>query len=157
MKILLPVDGSELSLEAVRYAIRLASEGLQMSFVIANVQEPTTLYEMMVAHDAEVLQQISAAAGAHLLAGAEELLNQADLDHESEVAAGDPAHTLIDIIERFGCDAVIMGARGMGALNAALVGSVSLEVLRTSPVPVTIVKAREVPQADEGGGVDSSL
>lgn len=157
MKILLPVDGSELSLEAVRYAIRLASEGLQMSFVIANVQEPTTLYEMMVAHDAEVLQQISAAAGANLLAGAEELLNQADLDHESEVAAGDPAHTLIDIIERFGCDAVIMGARGMGALNAALVGSVSLEVLRASPVPVTIVKAREAQQADEGGGVDSSL
>ncbi|WP_372526361.1 universal stress protein [Piscinibacter sp.] len=157
MKILLPVDGSELSLEAVRYAIRLTSEGLQASFVIANVQEPTTLYEMVVAHDPDVLQQVSGAAGVHLLAGAEELLNQADLEHESEVAAGDPAHTLVDIIERFGCDAVIMGARGMGPLSAALVGSVSLGVLRASPVPVTIVKPRPAPEAEEDESAESSV
>ena len=56
MKILLPVDGSQLSLEAVRFAIRLVREGLQASFVLANVQEPATLYEVMVAHDADVLQ-----------------------------------------------------------------------------------------------------
>ncbi|HJW11135.1 MAG TPA: universal stress protein, partial [Albitalea sp.] len=115
MKILLPVDGSELSLEAVRYAIKLTREGLQASFVIANVQEPSTLYEMVVAHDPEVLQQVSGAAGVHLLSAAEELLSQADLDHESEVASGDPAHTLVEIGERFGCDAIIMGARGVGA------------------------------------------
>ncbi|HJV96143.1 MAG TPA: universal stress protein, partial [Albitalea sp.] len=140
MKILLPVDGSELSLEAVRYAIKLTREGLQASFVIANVQEPSTLYEMVVAHDPEVLQQVSGAAGVHLLSAAEELLSQADLDHESEVASGDPAHTLVEIGERFGCDAIIMGARGVGALSATLLGSVSQAVLRAAAVPVTIVK-----------------
>ena len=157
MKILLPIDGSELSLEAVRYAIRLTREGLQASFVIANVQEPSTLYEMVVAHDPEVLQQVSGAAGVHLLSAAEELLSQADLDHESEVASGDPAHTLVDICERFGCDAIIMGARGVGALSATLLGSVSQGVLRASAVPVTIVKPQEPPEAEEDLGPESSL
>ncbi|MGI9132565.1 MAG: universal stress protein, partial [Rhodoferax sp.] len=39
MKILLPVDGSELSLEAVRFAVRLLLAGLAGEVVLANVQE----------------------------------------------------------------------------------------------------------------------
>ncbi len=35
MKILLPVDGSELLLNAVRYALHLQHDGLQASFVLA--------------------------------------------------------------------------------------------------------------------------
>jgi len=149
MKILLPVDGSELSLEAVRYAVRLVREGLKATFVIANVQEHATLYEVLRAHDPEVLDEVRGEAGVHLLQGAEDLLNQADMEHESEVASGDPAHALVDIIERFECDAVIMGARGMGPLSAAMVGSVSQAVLKSSPVPVTIVRPREEPEAEE--------
>jgi len=143
MKILLPVDGSELSLEAVRFAVRLARSGLRVSAVLANVQEPASLYEMVVAHDAEVIDRISAQAGAHALAPAETLLNQAGISFESEVAKGDPAHTLVDIVERFGCDMVLMGARGMGTLRSALLGSVSHEMLHAAGVPVMIIKPEE--------------
>jgi len=149
MKILLPVDGSQLSLEAVRFALRLVREGLKASFVLANVQEPATLYEVMVAHDADVLQRVSGSAGEHLLAGAEALLSEAGLEHEREVASGDPGHTLVDIVERFECELVVMGARGMGALSGALVGSVSQAMVRSSPVPVLIVKPRETPEVEE--------
>jgi nucleotide-binding universal stress UspA family protein len=62
--------------------------------------------------------------------------------YELEVASGDPAHTLIDILENFGCDMVVMGARGMGTLRSAMLGSVSHEVLHAAPVPVLIVKQR---------------
>jgi nucleotide-binding universal stress UspA family protein len=145
MKILLPVDGSEISLEAVRFAVRLARTGLRVKAVLANVQEPASLYEMVVAHDAEVIDRISAEAGAHALAPAETLLKQAGIHYESEVAKGDPAHTLLDIVERFGCDLVIMGARGMGTLRSALLGSVSHEMLHAAGVPVMIVKPEESP------------
>ena len=148
MKILLPVDGSQLSLEAVRFAIRLAREGLQSSFVLANVQEPATLYEVMLAHDAEVLERVKNAAGEHLLQGAEALLAEAGMEYEREVLPGDPAHALVDIIERFECDAVVMGARGLGALSGALVGSVSQALMRASPVPVTIVRPHAAPEAE---------
>lgn len=148
MKILLPVDGSAVSLEAVRFAIRMAQDGLQASVVLANVQEAATLYELVVAHDPQVIEQVSAAAGAHTLQAAEALLQEAKIDYQCEVASGDPAHTLIDILERFQCDLVVMGASGMSSLRSALLGSVSNEVLHAAAVPVMIVKLNEAPEPE---------
>jgi nucleotide-binding universal stress UspA family protein len=147
MKILLPVDGSELSLEAVRFAVRLLKDGLQGSAVLANVQEPATLYELIVAHDPEVIDRVSGEAGLHTLASAQALLDATGISYECEVAKGDPAHTIVDIAERFGCDMIVMGARGASALRSAMMGSVSNEVLHASGVPVVIVKASD----DEAG------
>lgn len=140
MKILLPVDGSEVSIQAVRLAIGLLQQGLTGSVVLANVQEPATLYEMVVAPDGEVLQRVSTAAGVDALEPAERLLIEAGVVYEREIATGDPAHTIVDITERFACDLIVMGARGASALRSALLGSVSNEVLHAARVPVMIVK-----------------
>lgn len=148
MKILLPVDGSDVSLEAVRVAIRLAKDGLATSVVLANVQEAATLYELVVAHDPAVIEQVSAAAGAHTLKAAESLLTLAGITYETEIASGDPAHTIVDILERYGCDMVVMGARGMSPLRGALLGSVSNEVLHSANVPVMIVKLSDADDED---------
>lgn len=144
MKILLPVDGSELSLEAVRFAIRMVLAGLRADAVLANVQEPANLYEMLVAHDPEVIDRVSGEAGLHALQSARDLLDAAGVVYECEVAKGDPAHTIVEIAERFACDMVVMGARGQSALRSAMLGSVSNEVLHASAVPVVIVKPDEV-------------
>ena len=141
IKILIPLDGSESALEAVRFAIRLARGGLHTSVVLANVQEPTHIYEMVMAPDPELLAQISTTAGATILEAGAALLESAGMIFEQEIATGDPAHTLIDIVERFECDTIIMGSRGVGTMRSALLGSVSHEVLHSSPVPVMIVKS----------------
>lgn len=154
MKILLPVDGSAVSLAAVGFAIRMAQEGLQSSVVLANIQEPATLYELVVAHDQQMIEQASAAAGAHTLAAAEVLLKAAGIAYECEVAMGDPAHTLIDILENFQCDLVVMGASGTSTLRSALLGSVSNEVLHAAGVPVMIVKAVEPSEPAEPDEVE---
>jgi nucleotide-binding universal stress UspA family protein len=143
MKILLPVDGSEVSLKAVRLAIDLLGQGLSGSVVLANVQEPATFYEMVVAPDADMLQRVSTAAGVDTLEAAENLLMTSGVVYEREIASGDPAHTIVDIGERFACDLIIMGARGTSALRSALLGSVSNEVLHAAQVPVMIVKMEE--------------
>jgi nucleotide-binding universal stress UspA family protein len=141
MKILLPVDGSESSLDAVRHVIRLVRQGLDANVVLINVQEPTYLYEMVLAPNADVLERVSGAAGHHSLEAAEDLLRQADIPFEVELLSGEPAHTVIEAGERHDCDMVVMGARGRGVLRSALLGSVSQGVLRGSPVPVVIVKS----------------
>lgn len=143
MKILLPVDGSEVSLKAVRVALDMKRQGLAAELVLANVQEPANLYEMMTAPDPEVLESVSQAAGADILAPAAALLEAAGVAYESEVGGGDPAHTIIDIAQRYRCDLIVMGARGTSALRSALLGSVSNEVLHSASVPVMIVKADE--------------
>jgi len=140
MKILVPVDGSELALDAVRHALRLRQEGLNATYLLATVQEPTFLYEMVLPPSAEVLERVSGAVGSRALAGAEALFNAAGVPFEHEIGSGGPAAALVDMAERHGCDAIIMGARGLGALRSALLGSVSQGVLHASKVPVTIVK-----------------
>ena len=49
MKILVAIDGSEASLDAARHALQLARDGLRADIVLATVQEPTYLYEMVLA------------------------------------------------------------------------------------------------------------
>lgn len=148
MKILLPFDGSAPAMEAVKLAIRLAGEGLKASVVLANVQEPASLYELVVAHDPQVIEQVSAAAGANTLKPAQVLLDVAGIAYETEVATGDPAHTLIDILENYGCELVVMGASGISTLRSALLGSVSNELLHAAGVPVMIVKQVEQSNSD---------
>ncbi|MFT6591707.1 MAG: nucleotide-binding universal stress UspA family protein [Rhodoferax sp.] len=154
MKILLPVDGSAVSLEAVRFAIRLAQSGLDSSMVLANVQEPATLYELVVAHDPQVIEEVSAAAGAHTLKAAQALLQQTNITFESEVVIGDPANSLIDILQRFQCEMVVMGASGMSSLRSALLGSVSNEVLHSAGVPVMIIKLPPAPDLEPQDAVE---
>ncbi|MDO8418738.1 MAG: universal stress protein [Rubrivivax sp.] len=148
MKILLPVDGSAAALAAVGHALQLAREGLQAEFVLVNVQEPASLYEMVVAHDAEVIEHVRSEAGADLLRPAEALLEAAGLSYESEVAGGQPAAVLVELLENYGCDAVVMGARGTGSGA----GSVALAMLQYSPVPVTLVRAPEAGEAPAEDG-----
>ncbi len=154
MKILLPVDGSAAALAAVRHALQCRADGLSANFVLANVQEPASLYEVVVVHDTDVLTQLRRDAGADLLAPAEALLDAAGAEYESEVAGGVPATLLVELLENYACDAVVMGARGMSAPEEGGLGSVTLAMLQHSPVPVTVVRygATEAETDAEGEG-----
>src|SRR4030095_16261117 len=66
-----------------------------------------------------------------------------------EVALGEPAHTLMDLAERFGCSAIIAGARGKGGWGGDDLGSVSHELMHVSRLPVTIVKHAEASEEAE--------
>ena len=154
-RILIAVDGSELALDAVHHAVQLTRDGLQADFVLANVQEPASLYELVVSRDPDLIAAASIEAGEHLMAPARALLDAAGLDYVTEVGVGDPAHTLVDIVESTGCDMVVIGARGQGALSSALLGSVSQELVHASPVPVTVVKHAEVLEEGEEGEEDA--
>lgn len=145
MKILLPVDGSEAALDAVRHALHLQREGLRAAFVLATVQEPTYTIELMLAPSTDVLERVTGAVGARALKSAEALFEAAGLAFEREIGSGEAAPTLLGIAQRLGCDAIVMGARGRGALTSALLGSVSLAVLQASTLPVTIVKDQPGP------------
>lgn len=146
MKILLPVDGSEASFDAVRHALDLYREGLKASFLLATVQWPVLTYELIFSPDDNVLKRLTGAVGERALVRAEALLVEAGVAFQREIFSGDPAETLVSMAVQHDCQAIIMGARGRGALHGALLGSVSMAVLQTSPVPVTIVKRMNTPE-----------
>lgn len=139
-KLLIAIDGSAQALEAVRYAIELVRDGLRANFVLANVQAPANLYEVVVAHDPQVLHNVSQQAGANQLAAAQSLVEAAGIAQISVVESGDPAQVLIDLAQRHACSGVFLGAQGHSAVHDALLGSVSRDLVHHCPVPVTVVK-----------------
>jgi nucleotide-binding universal stress UspA family protein len=155
MKLLIAVDGSDLSLDAVRHALRLKSEGLQAELLLANVQEPPSLYEMITVRDPDRVADLGVSAGEHLLQAARQLCDAGGSDYAFEVALGEPAHTLIAMAERHGCDAILAGMRGKGAHG--WLGSVSQELMHVSHIPVTLVKhPQPVVEAAEGEAQDEA-
>lgn len=146
MKWLIPVDGSELSIEAVAHVVTMARAGLPCELVLANVQETASVYEMVTLHDEEAFQQVAEAAGMDLMAPAAALAEAAGLPLVQRVLTGDPVPMLLEVLELEGCDAVIMGSHGKGMVRRALLGSVSQSMLEKSPVPVTFVKGDEAPE-----------
>ena len=140
MLILLPVDESEVALDAVRHALRLRSEGLNLSVVLVNVQEAPHLYEVVLAPDPATLDQAAEGAGAHALQAALALVTAAGLACTTEVAHGDPARVLVEMAERHGCEAIILGTGQAGLLNPGRLGSVAQAVLHHAAVPVTVVR-----------------
>jgi nucleotide-binding universal stress UspA family protein len=55
------------------------------------------------------------------------------------VVEGDPATVILDKTDELGCDTIIMGTHGKGALSHTFLGSVSEEVLRRIRKPVYII------------------
>ena len=156
LKTLLPVDGSEASLDAVRHAIALTQIGLHAYFVLVNVQEPATLYELVTAAgDVDALERVAQAAGRDMLKPAEDLVRVSGTPFESEVmVSGDPAAALAEALERHDCEAIVMGARGVGLVRGAVLGSVSQALLHRVSVPITVVRhadfePSELPEGDE--------
>lgn len=142
MKILVPVDGSGPALEAVRHVLNLLSNGLNASLVLATAQEPVYMYEMLLPPDAAVLERVTGAVGTNALAEAEALCRAAGVPYDREIVSGDTAQAVLDLASASGCDSIVMGARGLGAVKSALLGSVSQRVLQEARMPVTVVKQR---------------
>jgi nucleotide-binding universal stress UspA family protein len=145
VRILVPVDGSELALGAVHHALALVREGLSATLVLVNAQEPASFYELAT-KDSDIIAAAAVEAGQDLMAGAVALVQAAGVPYETDVALGEVAATVVDLAEDHGCGLIVIGAQGQGALRGALLGSVSQAVVQLSPVPVTIVKHAQLPE-----------
>ena len=79
---------------------------------------------------------------ASLTAITEELqrLKAAGVRFTPVVEIGPAAETIAKIARERGCDGIVMGTRGLGAVSSMLLGSVSSRVLQFSDLPITLVK-----------------
>lgn len=89
-----------------------------------NVQEPASLLELAT-RDADAIAAAAVQAGENLMSEAAALLDAEGVGYSMEVVLGEPGSMLLEMAEDLNADMVIMGARGMGALKSAIVGSVS--------------------------------
>ncbi len=70
---------------------------------------------------------------------ARRILDAAGIAYRFHSELGNPADRIVDLIRSQACDEVVVGSRGMSALDNLAFGSVAYKIVHLSPVPVTVV------------------
>jgi nucleotide-binding universal stress UspA family protein len=137
--IVVGVDGSDASLEALRYALRQAKlQGDRVRAVTA-WHVPTIAYGGPgVGPLVDLHSVFGEDAKAILDKALEAVANEAgDLEIERVVREGRSASVLVEEAEK--ADLLVVGSRGLGGFSELLLGSVSHECAQHASCPVVIV------------------
>lgn len=147
-KIVVGVDGSEPSHEALRWAA--AEAALRGARIVAahswTFVPPTPIGEpgMIPMPATDYVGQLDAernAAQAELDAALEEVFRDGTPDDlESKLLEGDAEDALVR--EAADAELLVVGSRGRSGLKSVLLGSVSRHVVSHAPCPVVVVKPR---------------
>ncbi|MGO9512900.1 MAG: universal stress protein [Steroidobacteraceae bacterium] len=150
-KILVPVDGSETSLLGLQHAILLAKD------------QKATLRLLHVVHDYLI------AEGRHGLARSGELLKElresgqtilkdaassarkqgVEADTESvETPMGPVGAAIAEYAEQWPADLIVIGTHGRRGIRRLVMGSDAEYIVRTTPVPVLLVRGTKTPPQD---------
>ena len=144
-RILVAVDGSPTSRRALGLAADMAQKyeaELVLLYVIRDMQIPDSV-QKMADIDSFMGTRLSAMqmVGQQILKESEEMVAPAGLDKvKTEVRPGDPAGVILRYAEEADMDMIVMGSRGLGNIESALLGSVSRKVTNLSKVPCLTVK-----------------
>ena len=156
-RILVPVDFSEHSNEALCWAAEMAAALGASVHVLHVVHDPGEApgYYSGARPDGSVLRLTEAAENMfeEFLAAAKSSvpkLREIPLDYSMVV--GLPANRIIEVCDKIGAKAIIMGSQGRTGLARVLLGSKAQQVVGLAKVPVTIVKLGAVECSDGGEG-----
>ena len=137
--IVVAVDGSTSAERALCHAIDLSEAGRGRVTLFTAAVEPTALAYWAPAGLSDAIEAAEAQA-ARIASQARERVP----DHvpvTCVVTNGPIRQALMRQITAGGHDLVVVGSRGHGSVNAAVLGSVSDNILHHSPVPVLVVHA----------------
>ena len=144
--ILIPTDGSELSMKAVTHGLALAkSVGAKATIIMA-----TRMWSAMdmseharhgEKHPVEEYEERFARVATKVLDGckaqAAEVGVEADTRHVRDM---DPDEAIVRTAADRGCDLILMASHARGPIGRMLLGSVALKVLTHTKLPVQIVR-----------------
>ena len=138
-KLLVPTDGSEGSLAAVRWAASYAKTHPGSEIHLVNVQPalPSAVTSFLPAGTAHQYHREQSALA---LEKARKLLDATGLEYHVHLAVGPAAQQIVDVGARQGCSQIVMGTRGLGSLPSVVLGSVAARVVALATLPVTLVK-----------------
>ena len=141
MRILVPVDGSESALRALRYAIStcdLYREPIEIDLL--NVQRRLASGNVRRFIPQEQLNEFYQEEGEAAMKTAREVLAASGVSFTAHVAIGEEPECIARYAADHGTSLIVMGTRGMNTLANMLLGSVSARTIHLSPVPVLLVK-----------------
>lgn len=132
MKLLVPVDGSCASINAVKKAIEIAKKHDFSIKLLAVVDSGhLTVDESYEEKRKESLR--------NLLDSIVERLEFSGIATEKEVLVGEPALEILDTAQKERMDLIVIGNRGFSKIKRFFLGSVAQRVIAEAPCPVLVI------------------
>lgn len=134
-KVVVPVDFSELSFEALDQALELVGDAKRIHIVHVlprmEITDPGVIWETI---DDATRRKHAADAVRERLQGAQYR------GVEIVVAIGDPGREITDYAQSSGADLIVISSHGRTGVSRLLIGSVAERVVRRAHCPVLVLK-----------------
>lgn len=141
-RILVPIDFSEASLKALRYAVPFA-EQFGATICLVHVIEPASFMNdlpnvVLVRSDEEEAKE----ARNQLVSLAQKEIEEL-IPINPQVRTGKPFHEIVELAKTLEIDLIIIATHGHTGLKHCLLGSTAERVVRHAPCPVLVVREHE--------------
>jgi len=138
--ILVPVDGSPSSLNAIKAALDWAKDRSDLALHIITVHPPILSGNVSRFVSPQVISDYYQEEGQKALDAVAPLLEGSSIQKTQSVQVGPVAITIAEYAKTHKVDYIIMGTRGLSPVSGLLLGSVTTKVLSLVDIPVTLVK-----------------
>ncbi|NIO42265.1 MAG: universal stress protein [Burkholderiales bacterium] len=141
-KVVVALDGSDHSKYALQAALKLFDTD-SMHIHLLTVCEPIHVNEVLFKDtltDMRQLEEEHMAANRKIVETAATELKGAGISHDTHVEIGQPAQTIVGFSKKYHCEMIVMGTRGLGAIQSIALGSVANKVVHLAGIAVLLAK-----------------
>ncbi|MDD5288227.1 MAG: universal stress protein [Dehalococcoidales bacterium] len=155
-RIVVPLDGSRLSAQAVPFAGEMGKR-FDAEVILVRVISPSGLTIVpqatgmesaiatdIIAQEARVKDVDNAANAKRYLTNWAQALKAQGIKASYQVTMGVPAKAIMELVDAQKASLIVMMSHGRGWFKRAIMGSVADEILRGSTVPVLIIRAQDL-------------
>lgn len=137
-KLLVAIDGSDLSFKALEHAETLArATGGELVLLTVNDSSARSAQHKRLGLFEEFSEQTGSV---QIFNDILNVMAGSPVRYKLRSETGRPADVVVAVAKEAECDAIVMGSRGLSQITKLFIGSVSSEVVNHSEVPVIIVK-----------------
>lgn len=140
-RILIAIDGSDLSFDAAKFGFDLAAEvGAQAATLF--VVDPAVAYSGEIGIPKGELEYMISRENESVLEGLRRSVRIPEATSHF-VEAGHPQDVIVRLARDWSADMIVVGSHGRTGVGRALLGSVAEAVVRHAPCPVLVVRSSD--------------
>jgi nucleotide-binding universal stress UspA family protein len=157
-RILVPLDGSRLSAQALPYSVEIAKR-FDAELILVRVISPAGLVIApqtssmegsvatdLIAQEAQIKDVDNAAHAKRYLMNWVQSIKAQGINASYQVTIGTPAKSIMELVNAQQVSLIVMMSHGKGWFKRALIGSVADAILRGSNVPVLVIRPKDLDQ-----------
>ena len=138
-KILVPTDGSDSSMRAADFALKLAKH-FGSEIIAIYVIDRIILEEISKIHERHEVEDEIKRKAERCLNYIVKSAEREGLKASSILVEGQPHDQIVRHAESLGTDIIVMGSKGRRGTNRILIGSVAERVIEYAPCPVLVIR-----------------